>query len=80
MLNCFAAALTVDLFSIMYSASSQARSSIFVYTCTTPKTHIVHVYDRPSELMIRLKLNIRIHRRKNVHNDEKTTLANKVTR
>ena len=45
MLNCFAAALTVALFSIMYSARSQARSSILVYTCTTPQTHIVNIYD-----------------------------------
>ena len=53
MLNCFAAALTVALFSMMYSARSQARSSILVYTCTTPQTHIVNIYDGGAELMQR---------------------------
>ena len=38
---------------LMYSARSQARSSILVYTCTTPQTHIVNIYDGDAELMQR---------------------------
>ena len=42
--NWAAAARTVDLFSMIYTARSQARCSIFVCTYTTPHTLVFHVY------------------------------------
>ena len=44
--KCFAAVRTVALFSIMNTARSQARCSIFVYKCTTPLASVVNVYER----------------------------------
>lgn len=43
--NSFAAVRTVALFSIMYSASSHARSSMFVFKNTTPTFfYRYHIY------------------------------------
>lgn len=49
--NRAAAARTVDLFSMIYTARSQARCSIFVCTYTTPHTLVFHVYERGREDM-----------------------------
>ena len=44
--NCVAAERTVARFSMMYTARSQARSSIFVYKYTTPHSLVVNVYEQ----------------------------------
>lgn len=49
--NCLAAARTVALFSIMYTARSRERSSMFVYIYTTPYTCVVHVYEGAGTVM-----------------------------
>ena len=51
--NCVAAERTVARFSMMYTARSQARSSIFVYKYTTPHSLVVHVYEREAGDMFR---------------------------
>ena len=43
--NCVAAERTVARFSMMYTARSQARSSIFVYKYTTPHSLVFNVYE-----------------------------------
>ena len=49
--NCVAAERTVARFSMMYTARSQARSSIFVYKYTTPHSLVVNVYERGARYM-----------------------------
>lgn len=44
--KCPAAALTVALFSMMYSASSTARLSMLDFKCTTPNQYTAKVYGR----------------------------------
>ena len=51
--NCVAAERTVARFSMMYTARSQARSSIFVYKYTTPHSLVVNVYERGARYMFR---------------------------
>ena len=51
--NCVAAERTVARFSMMYTARSQARSSIFVYKYTTPHSLVVNVYEREARYMFR---------------------------
>jgi len=46
-----AAERTVALFSIIYTARSQARSSIFVRTYTTPHSLVLNVYEFGEEEM-----------------------------
>ena len=51
--NCVAAERTVARFSMMYTARSQARSSIFVYKYTTPHSLVFNVYEREAGDMFR---------------------------
>ena len=51
--NCVAAERTVARFSMMYTARSEARSSIFVYKYTTPHSLVFNVYEREAGDMFR---------------------------